>query len=154
MSAPAINTFKGVKTINSTNMNRQNVPTSRIKHFTPSNIGVTGTSITAYQLMNSSLTANPTNPAPAPIAPWTMPTAQNLLAAYSGKVQVGDIFKVSLYNLGNTGMSVSVNSATGGTGSFSMGSGITASTLGVASTMKIQWLEVSSDGMTGQYRLF
>lgn len=145
LTAASTTIFSSIRTTVPGQVNVQNVPTSRVQHFSPSPIGAAGSSITAYQLMNGALTG-----APILTTAYTMPTATNLLQAYSGnqqRVQPGDIFRISVFNPA-TAISMSTTTATGGTGSFTSSAGPSES------LMHINWLQVSADGNSGVYQLF
>ncbi len=158
MSSATTNLFGRVKTTLPGQVNVQSVPTSRVQHFAPTNIGTAGAQLTAYQLMNGALVAAPV-PFATPAANfWTAPTAANVLAAYSStaqKVQVGDVFKIAVFNTGASGINIVGGTTTGVTGTFSAGTGTTAGTVaGAEAFLHINWLAVSSDGTTGVYQLF
>lgn len=157
-SISTINVFGGIRTTNPGVTNTQAIPLSKVNHTSPSNIGVaagaTPVQLTAYQLMNGALTGAPTGGAGAP---YIMPTAANILAAYSGskqRIAVGDVLRINVVNTSTgTGMSIGVSAggvvSTGATGTLlSLGAGPSEA------IMHINWLAVSTDGTTGVYQLF
>lgn len=157
MSFSTTNLFGNVRSTLPGVVNTQSIPLSRAQHFSPANIGNVSVQLTAYQLMDGALTGAPANPSTA-TPQYTMPTARNLLAAYSGskqRVAVGDVFRISVFNTGGTGMEFGGGISTGVTGSFVAGTGASATQYaGAESVMHINWLAVSSDGTTGVYQLF
>ena len=161
LSASSTTVYQGVRTTLPGTINSQIIPMEKAKHFSPSFLGSTAGGITSYQLMNGALSvAPPPTSATAGNFPivYTMPTAQQLLAAYAGnklRVNAGDVFRLLVFNTGGTGISINSSGVTGVTGAFSMSSGTNVNGLaGSEGVMHISWLQVSADGTTGAYQLF
>ncbi len=149
----SLNTFNNIRTTLPGLVNTQAAPLSKVIHFSPSNIGSAPTQLTAYQLMNGAITAGAGSTTAAAIL---MPTAANILAAYSGygnRVAVGDVMRISVLNIntGGTGLAFGTNALTvaitGATGALTV-------TGGTQGQMHINWLAVSTDGTTGSYQLY
>lgn len=156
-TASALTIWGGVKGAAPAPLNTQIIPLSKVQHYTPSSLGNSGGFVTAPQLLNGALVGAPTG---AVAVVWQSPTAANLLASYAsvrGKVAVNDVFRVSVFNNGSTGIVISPSgsSASGATGSFSASTGTMFGTVaGAESILHIRWLEVSPDGTTGAYQLY
>ena len=154
LTSSSITTYSGIRTTLPGQINSQAIPTSRVQHFAPTNIGAVGGQLNAFQLMNGAITGSAVTSAPA-LNVWVAPTASNVLQAYSGntqKVQVGDVFKVLVFNTGTTGLIINSGISTGATGSFVLAPGTTNGTLqGSEGLFHINWLQVSQDGNSGVY---
>ncbi len=152
LTASSTTVFGNVRTTNPGPINTQSIPLTKVQHFSPATLSNTSATLTAYQLMDGAISA-----APGAGVTYTMPTAQNLLAAYSGsknRVSVGDVMRVAVLNTGTGVMTFSAGSSTGAGGSFIAGTGITVPPYGAESQLNINWTAVSADGTTGVYLMF
>lgn len=152
LSASSTTIYGGVKTTDpfQSSINTQSIPLSKAQHFSPSIIGPLTSQLTAYQLMNGALASTPNGAAPT----FTMPTAANLLAAYSFKPAVGDVYRIPVFNLGSGVCTFSPGSSTGVVGAFTAATGASTIIAGRESLLHVQWLAVSADGTTGLYQIY